>query len=65
MVQIGKHAMAGTPDGALAHTGNRNAESVELNLQDLHTVRNEPRRLTEWTEIALQLAEQGKLGSGL
>jgi hypothetical protein len=31
---------------------------LEVNLQDLHTVRNEPRRLTEWTEMALQLAEQ-------
>jgi hypothetical protein len=31
---------------------------VEVNLQDLHTVRNEPRRLTEWTRIAMELAEQ-------
>jgi hypothetical protein len=31
---------------------------VEVNLQDLHTVRNEPRRLTEWTRIALELAEE-------
>ena len=31
---------------------------VEVNLQDVHTVRNEPRRLTEWTEIAMQLAEE-------
>ncbi|HIE28013.1 TPA: hypothetical protein EYP66_12075 [Candidatus Poribacteria bacterium] len=31
---------------------------VEVNLQDLHTVRNEPHRLTEWTQIALQLAEK-------
>jgi hypothetical protein len=31
---------------------------VEVNLQDLHTVRNEPRRLTEWTEMAMQLAEE-------
>ena len=30
---------------------------VEVNLQDLHTVRNEPHRLTEWTRIALNLAE--------
>ena len=31
---------------------------VEVNLQDLHTVRNEPRRLTAWTEMAMQLAEE-------
>ena len=31
---------------------------VEVNFQDLHTVRNEPHRLTEWTQIALQLAEE-------
>jgi len=31
---------------------------LEINLQDLHTVRNEPRRLTEWTQIAMQLAEE-------
>ena len=31
---------------------------VEVNLQDLLTVHNEPRRLTEWTEMALQLAEE-------
>ena len=31
---------------------------VEVNLQDLHTVQNEPRRLTEWTEMAMQLAEE-------
>lgn len=31
---------------------------VEVNLQDLHTVRHEPRRLTEWTRIALELAEE-------
>ncbi|MDP6502532.1 MAG: hypothetical protein QF886_02910, partial [Planctomycetota bacterium] len=31
---------------------------VEVNLQDLHTVRNQPHRLTEWTEMALQLAEE-------
>ena len=31
---------------------------VEVNLQDLHTVRDEPRRLTEWTEIAMRLAEE-------
>lgn len=31
---------------------------VEVNLQDLHTVRNEPRRLSEWTEIAMELSEQ-------
>jgi hypothetical protein len=31
---------------------------VEVNLQDLHTVRNEPRRLTEWTRIALELAAE-------
>ncbi len=31
MLQIGKHAMAGTPDGVLAHTGNRSVEYVEIN----------------------------------
>ena len=31
---------------------------VEVNLQDLHTVQNEPHRLTEWTEMAIQLAEE-------
>ncbi len=31
---------------------------VEVNFQDLHTVRNEPNRLTEWTQIAFQLAEE-------
>jgi hypothetical protein len=31
---------------------------VEVNLQDLHTVRNEPHRLTEWTEMAIRLAEE-------
>ena len=31
---------------------------VEVNLQDLHTVHNEPHRLTEWTEMAIQLAEE-------
>jgi hypothetical protein len=31
---------------------------VEVTLQDLHTVRNEPHRLTEWTEMAMQLAEE-------
>ena len=31
---------------------------LEVNLQDLHTVHHEPHRLTEWTEIALQLAEE-------
>ncbi|MBI3948769.1 MAG: hypothetical protein HY321_22865 [Armatimonadetes bacterium] len=31
---------------------------VEVNLQDLHTVRNQPHRLREWTRIALQLAEE-------
>ena len=31
---------------------------VEVNLQDLHTVRNEPYRLTEWTRIAMELAEE-------
>ena len=31
---------------------------VEVNLQDLHTVRNEPHRLTEWTQMAMQLAEE-------
>ena len=31
---------------------------VEVNLQDLHTVHNEPHRLTEWTAMAIQLAEE-------
>ncbi len=31
---------------------------VEVNLQDLQTVRNEPRRLTEWAEMAMRLAEE-------
>jgi hypothetical protein len=31
---------------------------LEVNLQDLHTVRGEPFRLTEWTRIALELAEE-------
>ncbi len=31
---------------------------LEVNLQDIHTVRNEPHRLTEWNEIAMQLAEE-------
>ena len=32
--------------------------AVEVNLQDLHTVRNEPHRLTEWTRIAMDLARE-------
>ena len=32
--------------------------AVEVNLQDLHTVHGEPHRLTEWTEMAMQLAEE-------
>jgi D-amino peptidase len=31
LMMIGKHSMAGTPDGVLAHTGNRGVEFVELN----------------------------------
>lgn len=31
MLQIGKHAMAGTADGVLAHTGNRSVEFAEIN----------------------------------
>ena len=31
---------------------------LEVNFQDLHTVKNEPERLTEWTQIAFQLAEE-------
>ena len=31
---------------------------LEVNLQDLHTVQNEPHRLTEWTRMAVQLAEE-------
>ncbi len=30
---------------------------VEVNLQDLHTVRGEPHRLTEWTRMAMELSE--------
>ena len=31
---------------------------LEVNLQDLHTVQNQPHRLTEWSEMALQLSEE-------
>ena len=31
---------------------------VEVNLQDLHTVRGEPERLTEWTRMAMRLARE-------
>lgn len=31
---------------------------VEVNFQDLHTVRGEPHRLTEWTRIAFELAQE-------
>lgn len=31
---------------------------LEVNFQDLHTVKYEPNRLTEWTQIAMQLAEE-------
>lgn len=31
---------------------------VEVNLQDLHTVRHEPHRLTEWNRLARRLAEE-------
>ena len=31
---------------------------LEVNFQDLHTVQNEPQRLTEWTQIAMELAEK-------
>ena len=31
---------------------------VEVNLQDLHTVRGEPHRLAEWTSIAMRLSEE-------
>lgn len=31
---------------------------LEINFQDLHTVQNEPHRLTEWTQMAMQLAEE-------
>ena len=31
LMMVGKHAMAGTPDGILAHTGNRGVEFVEIN----------------------------------
>ncbi len=51
-------------DPELARSELRNAfqktrnNVVEVNFQDLHTVRNEPHRLTEWTQIAMQLAEE-------
>ena len=51
-------------DIELARTQLRDAFSktkeniLEVNLQDLHTVQNEPSRLTEWTSMALQLAEE-------
>ena len=31
---------------------------VEVNLQDLHTVQHQPQRLTQWTQMAFELAEQ-------
>jgi len=31
---------------------------VEVNLQDIHTVRNEPHRLTEWAGMAMELSEE-------
>ena len=31
---------------------------VEVNLQDIHTVRGEPARLTEWTKMAMELSEK-------
>ncbi|MBT3291066.1 MAG: hypothetical protein HN380_27215, partial [Victivallales bacterium] len=31
---------------------------VEVNLQDLHTLRGEPERLTEWTRMAMRLARE-------
>ena len=31
---------------------------VEVNLQDLHTVRGEPRRLREWSRLAMELAQR-------
>jgi|YNPNPStandDraft_1061719.scaffolds.fasta_scaffold22493_2 hypothetical protein len=31
---------------------------VEVNLQDLHTVRHEPHRLIEWNRLARRLAEE-------
>jgi len=34
------------------------AKANKVNFQDLHTVRSEPHRLMEWTEIAMQLAEE-------
>lgn len=43
----------------LRHALERTRDNVlEINLQDLHTVRGEPRRLTEWTRLALRLAEE-------
>jgi hypothetical protein len=48
----------------LARTDLRNAfektrnNIVEVNLQDLHTVRKQPHRLTEWTRMAMELSEQ-------
>ena len=34
------------------------ANVVEVNLQDIHTVRGQPHRLTEWTRMAMELSEQ-------
>jgi len=31
LLEVGRHAMAGTPDGVLAHTGNRSVEYIEIN----------------------------------
>jgi hypothetical protein len=51
-------------DAELAREQLRNAfektrdNVVEVNLQDILTVNGEPRRLTEWTEMAIQLAEE-------
>jgi len=42
-------------EGALQKT---RSNIVEVNLQDIHTVRNEPHRLTEWTQMAMELSEK-------
>jgi hypothetical protein len=51
-------------DPELARRGLREAfrktrnNVMEVNLQDLHTVHREAHRLTEWTAMALRLAEE-------
>ena len=50
--QIGKHSMAGTADGVLAHSYNRNVEYVEINGVRIG-------------EIGVEVAEAGEFGFGL